>query len=78
MNYYGVRRTGDTGGKTEPNFDQETIHCDKSDLVIQGDQKFVPPLPGQYEKSSGKTEYGIFKYNLFKYYLEIFVKSVQN
>ena len=46
---------------------------------MQGDQKLVPPpLPGQDEKFSGKTEYGIFKYNLFKYYLEISVKSVQN
>ena len=39
---------------------------------IQGDQKFVPPLPGRDEKSSGKTENSIFKYNLFKYYLENF------
>ena len=36
-------------------------------------KNLYPPLPGQDEKSSEKTEYGIFKYNLFRYYLEIFV-----
>ena len=46
---------------------------------MQGDHKLTrTTLPGQDEKSSEKTEYGIFKYNLFRYYLEIFVKSVQN
>ena len=46
--------------------------------AVQGDQKNVPPLPGRDEKSSRKTEYSIFKYNLFKYYLENFVKNLQN
>ena len=46
--------------------------------IVQGDQKNVPPLPGRDEKSSRKTEYSIFKYNLFKYYLENFVKILQN
>ena len=45
---------------------------------IQGDQKNVPPLPGRDEKFSRKTEYSIFKHNLFKYYLENFVKTPQN
>ena len=35
-----------------------------------------PPVPRW--KSSRKTEYSIFKYNLFKYYLENFVKILQN
>ena len=34
---------------------------------------YPPPLPGRDEKPSRKTEYSIFKYNLFKYHLEIFV-----
>ena len=38
----------------------------------------APPLPGRDEKFSGKKEYSIFKYNLFKYYLEIFMKFLQN
>ena len=46
--------------------------------LIQGDQKNVPPLPGRDEKSSRKTGYSIFKYNLFRYYLENFVKNLQN
>ena len=41
--------------------------------TIQGDQKSRPPLPGRDEKNSGKMEYSISKYNLFKYYLENFV-----
>ena len=43
-----------------------------SDRNIQGDQKSRPPLTGRNEKTSGKTEYSIFKYNLFEYYLEVF------
>ena len=46
--------------------------------IVQGDQKNVPPFPGRDEKFSRKTEHSIFKYNLFKYYLENFVKSLQN
>ena len=41
-------------------------------LYIQGDQKSSPPIQGRDEKFSGKMEYSIFKYNLFKYYLELF------
>ena len=41
--------------------------------AIQGDPKLVPPLPGQDKKCSMKTEHSIFKYNLFKYYLEKFM-----
>ena len=41
-------------------------------LSVQGDQKSRPPLLGRDEKCSGKMEYSIFKYNLFKYYLENF------
>ena len=37
---------------------------------IQGDPKLAPPLPGQDKKCSMKTKDSIFKYILFKYYLE--------
>ena len=47
-------------------------------FIVQGDQKNVPPFSGRDEKSSRKTEYSIFKNNLFWYYLENFVKSLQN
>ena len=39
---------------------------------LQGDQKFRTPLRGGDKVSYGKTEYSIFKYNLFEYYLENF------
>ena len=54
------------------NNDQENV-MNLNNNNIQGDQKLVPPLPGQDEKSSRQTEDSIFKYNLFKYYLEIMV-----
>ena len=41
--------------------------------VIQN--KAPPPLPGQNEKCSLKTEDSIFKYNLFNNYLELFGSS---
>ena len=40
--------------------------------LVRGDPKFGTPLPGQNEKFSMKTEDSIFKYNLFKNYLELF------
>ena len=42
-------------------------------LQLQGDSKLVPPLPGQNEMCTLKTDNGTFKYNLFKNYLENFV-----
>ena len=41
---------------------------------ITGWSKIQPPIPGRDETFSGKMEYSIFKYNLFKYYLENFVR----
>ena len=38
--------------------------------IVQGDPKLAPPLPGQGKKCSMKTKDSIFKYILFKYYLE--------
>ena len=39
---------------------------------IPGDPKFVPPLSDQNGMCISKTKQCIFKYNLFRYYLELF------
>ena len=59
-------------------FDQEysrTWNFREWFLTLQGDPKQRPPLPGQNEKCSMKTEDSIFKYNLFNNYLELFGSS---
>ena len=43
---------------------------------IQGDPKFSTPFPRQYRKFLWKNDQCIFKYNLFKNYLEISWKSL--
>ena len=42
------------------------------DVVIQGDPKLRPPIPGRNQKCSMKTGDRIFKKSLSKEYLELF------
>ena len=44
-----------------------------ANICYMHNQKSRPPLPGRDENFPDKTEYSIFKYNLFRYYLENFV-----
>ena len=46
-------------------------------MLVQGDPKLTPPLPGKNEKNVLKTEYSIFKYNLFKNLPHVFALSGQ-